>query len=527
MAFPFRNLLGRLFARATREPRRPDQSRVAWPGRTAAGVTITPDNAVTVAAVWACLRYLSQTVAVLPWRVMRDGETGGVTAKTHLVDWLLWKRPNPEWSSFQFRETLTHWALRWGNGYAEIARDGVGRPAALWPIHPDRVDVLRGPTSLNPGRPDGKLYYRVTNGTAGTVELEAEDMFHIRGFGEGPVGVNVMHYAAESIGWAKAAQLFGAAFLGNGMNVAAVVESDKGIPEPVMQRVKAAMAILYRGARNAGKTLFLDIGMKFKSVAIDPEKGQFIATNQHLMEEICRWFGVPPHKIAHLLRATFSNIESQSIEVVVDSVVPWVKRFEEEADFKLFGQNRPGFYTKMNLNALLRGDSVARSALYKTLRDAGVLTANDILRLEDMNTIPASEGGDKRIVGMNMTTLERIGEEPAKAAAPAIPEAAPVPAATATMIEHAIRAALPPAPPTVAEVEAIVAAAMQAVPAALDEALLVERLAEAVLAKLPAAAPTKEIMTPIRDAKTGQILHMIRRRVPDDAREPSPTEHVA
>jgi HK97 family phage portal protein len=420
MALPLRNLIGRIFARReTGEPRYPSTSRIGWTGRTVAGVTITPDNAVTVAAVWACLRYLSQTVAVSPWRVMKEGDRGGVTAKTHAVDWLISKRPNPEWSSFQFRETLTHWALRWGNGYAEIERDSHRAPARALAAPSGARRPAPRPERAQPGRPAGKLYYRVNNGTAsdiastgggGWVELEAEDVFHIRGFGEGPVGVNVMHYAAESIGWAKAAQLFGAAFLGNGMNVAAVIESDKAIAEPVMARVKAAMTMLYRGVRNAGKTLFLDVGMKFKAVQIDPEKGQFIATNQHLMEEICRWFGVPPHKIAHLLRATFSNIESQSIEVVVDSIVPWVKRFEDEADCKLFGANRQGFYTKMNLNALMRGDSAARAAYYKVMREMGVYSANRILNLEDENEIGAD--GDKLIVPLNMTTLEKIGEEP-------------------------------------------------------------------------------------------------------------------
>jgi HK97 family phage portal protein len=111
--------------------------------RTLAGVLVTPDTAVTISAVWACLRYLSQTVAVLPWHVMRDGGAGPRIQSSHPVDWLIWKRPSEEWSSFQLRETLLHWALRWGNGYAEIERDQQGRPFALYPIHPERVHVCR------------------------------------------------------------------------------------------------------------------------------------------------------------------------------------------------------------------------------------------------------------------------------------------------------------------------------------------------------------------------------------------------
>lgn len=408
--------LSRIFARReTTDPRYPSHSRVGHYGRTLAGVRITPDTAVTVPTVWACLRCISQTVAVLPWRVKLKSENGREDAPTHSVDKLIGTEPNPEWTSFQFRETLTHWALRWGNGYAEIERDTVGRPIALWPLHPERVCPMRDES--------GRLYYRVssTNGapspTTG-VDVAAADMFHLRGFGEGPVGVNVMDYAAESIGWAKAAQLFGAAFLGNGMNVAAVIESDKKIDETVMTRVKAALAVLYKGVRNAGKTLFLDVGMKFKSVAIDPDKGQFIATNQHLVEEICRWFGVPPHKVMHLLRSTNNNIEHQGIEFAVDTMTPWVRRWEQEADRKLFGANRRGYYTKMNMNALMRADAAARAAFYTAMAATGAYSANMILDLEDENTIGPQ--GDKHLVQLNLTTLDKVGEAPpAPAAAPA------------------------------------------------------------------------------------------------------------
>jgi HK97 family phage portal protein len=409
MAFPFAQLAKRIFAkRTTGEPRYPATDRIAYSGRSVAGTIVTPDTAVTVATVWACLRYLSQTVAVLPWHVMRQDKDGGRTAQTHPIDWLLYKRPNPEWSSFQFRETLTHWALRWGNGYAEIERDPLARPVALWPIHPERVRPLRDIAT-------GVLYYDVFNGAEAVygqipmkVRLESADMFHIRGFGEGPVGVNVMHYAAESIGWAKAAQLFGAAFFGNGMNISGVVQVKRALDETGMKRLTTALQGLYRGVRNANKYAVLDAETEFKPVGVEPDKAQFVATQQLLIDEVCRWFGVPPHKVGHLLRSTFSNIEQQAIEVVVDSISPWVSRFEDEADYKLFGQNRPGYYTKMFMNALMRGDFTSRSAFYTAMRNMGAYSVNDILRMEDANTIGPE--GDKRIVQSNFTTLEKIGE---------------------------------------------------------------------------------------------------------------------
>lgn len=386
-------------------------SRVAVAGRTMAGVVVTPDNAVTISAVWACLRYLSQTVAVLPWHVMKDGAKGAEIQDKHSIDYLLWKRPNKEWSAFQFKETLTHWALRWGNGYAEIERDQLDRPYALWPIHPERVQVCRDPDT-------GELYYEVTGQTGGKIEIEAKDMFHIRGFGEGVVGVNVIHYAAESLGWARAAQLFGAAFFGNGANISGIVAHKKKLTVPGLARVKAEFDQLYKGIKNSHGVVHTDTDAEFRKIGLDAKETQLIEVHQFLVEEVCRWFGVPPHKIMHLLRSTFSNIEHQAIEVVVDSVSPWVKRFEDEADYKLFGQNRQGLYTKMNMNALLRGDSKSRSEFYRAMFDMGAYSPNRILELEDENTIGAD--GDKHLVQLNLTTLDKAGEEPpAPAAAPA------------------------------------------------------------------------------------------------------------
>lgn len=403
--------------RVSGEPRFPGGSRVASGMRTLAGVAITPDTAVTISAVWACLRYLSQTVAVLPWHVFKDGDRGAEIQKRNPLDYLVSKRVSDEWSSFQFRETLTHWALRWGNGYAEIEPDQLDRPFALHPIHPDRMEVCRAVEAFITTGGDevkrGELYYEcATGGVNEKVTLAAKRVFHLRGFGEGPVGVNVINYASQSLGWARAAQLFGATFFGNGMNVAGVVTLKKPLKPDGLKRMKEEMESLYRGASRSNKTAFLDNEADWKPITTDPQKSQLIETHQYLVEEVCRWFGVPPHKIMHLLRATFSNIEHQAIEVVIDSVTPWVKRFEDEADFKLFGKNRQYLFTKMNMRALLRGDTTARIAYLTGMRNIGAYTVNDVLRVEDENTIGPE--GDKHTMQSGFTTLERIGEEPVK-----------------------------------------------------------------------------------------------------------------
>lgn len=398
-----------LAARLTVDPRFVEASRISTSGATVAGVYITPDSAVTIAAVWACLRYLSQTVAVLPWHVHKDTSLGSEIQSSHPVDWLLYKRPNPEWSSFQFRETLLHWALRWGNGYAEIERDVLGRPLNLWPIPPWRVRVCRDPETR-------LLYYDVDNGEFGRVQIPMMDMFHIRGFGEGPVGVNVIDYAAQSLGWARAAQLFGASFFGNGLNLGGVVVNKKALKPAGLTRQKAEFEQLYKGPHRGNKWAHIDNDADVKPFGIEPNKAQFIETQQHLIEEICRWFGVPPHKIMHLLRATFSNIEHQAIEVVIDSVSPWVHRFEDEADYKLFGQNRGSLYTKMNMKALMRGDQNARINFYKGMWQMGAYTPNRILELEDENQI--GPDGDIHVMQAQMVPIELIGKLPPTASTP-------------------------------------------------------------------------------------------------------------
>lgn len=398
--------------RRTNEDRVPQQNRVFRTGRTA-GVHIGPDSALTVSAVWACIRYLTYTVAMLPWDVKSDSSKGTEIQKRHPVARLIGKRVSDDYTSFQFREMMLNWSLRHGNGYAEIERDIMGRPLALHPIHPVRVAVFRDLETQ-------KVYYEVGNNYGGTVRIEAADMFHLRGFGESVVGVNVMAYAADSIGWTKAAQLFGAAFFGNGSVMSGIVKSKRRLSEAGMKGIRMEFEEFHKGAQKSNRVAVLDNELEYTPLGIEPEKGQFIQTNQHLIEEICRWFGVPPHKIYHLLRATFSNIEHQSIEVVTDSIMPWVRRFEDEADFKLFG-NRSSVYTKMDLRELLRGDTDARIKRWRGLREIGAMNVNEIRAEDGQNGI--GPDGDKYVMQGQYTTLEKIGEEPEQQ--PQAPTSAP------------------------------------------------------------------------------------------------------
>lgn len=390
--------------RRSKDDRVPQQNRVYRTGRVA-GVRITPDTAVTVSAVWRCIAYLSQTVAVLPWEVKEDTARGRINVTGSPNWYILGQRASKDFSSFQFRETMIHWALRWGNGYAEIERDTLGRAFALHPIHPSRVEVMRDVETQT-------IFYRVTGNVGGNTEIPQDDMFHLRGFGEGPVGVNVMAYAADSIGWVKAAQLFGASFFGNGATLSGLITSTKRLSPAGLEGIREEWTRKHGGPRKSNSVAVLDNDIKYQPIGVEPDKGQFIETNQYLLGEICRWFGVPPHKIYDLSRGTFSNIEHQSIEVVTDSIMPWAKRLEDEANFKMFGE-RSKLYSRMDLRELLRGDTTARMARYRGLREIGALNSNEIRNDEGLNDLSGDDGGEKYVMQGQYTTMERIGELPA------------------------------------------------------------------------------------------------------------------
>lgn len=419
---PRPGFMRRFVARVTRWADDTQPGRIAVVTRTQAGVSVDAETALKNAVVWACIRYLTNAVAQLPWRVVREERDGDKKVQvTHPVDWLLNKRPCPEMGAFTWRQTMLGNALRYGNGYAEIERDLAGRPVALWPLHPLRVTPRRR-------RDTGALYYDVQgDGVGQLVELEPQDVYHLRGFGDGPVGYNVVEYAAQSIGWAQATEIFGSNFFGEGMNPSGIVETS--LKGDSLKRLQAQFKALYSGTRKAMRTVFLDAGMKWSPISVQPDNAQFIETRQHQVEEICRWFGVPPHKVMHLLRMTNNNVEHQSIEVVTDSVVPWVRIMEDEADWKLFGQNRLGLSTQMDVAALLRGDMKSQAEYFATLTQNGIMNRNEARTRLGMN-----RGGpelDKFTAQVNLTTMDRIGAPPEAAPAPAADPAQPDPIPTA------------------------------------------------------------------------------------------------
>lgn len=368
-----------------------------------AGVTVNPDTALTYSAYYACIRIISETIAGLPWHAFQRHDGRRELLSGDPVDALLYRRPNPEMTPFRFKELALATALGRGNAYFEIARTRSGTPGELWPIETDAVNPTR--TS------SGRLVYEAQT-SSGPVTLNPEDVLHFRNTTrDGIVGLSVVDLARETISFGLATEQFGASFFGNGAVPAMVIKetNQKPLGEDGVRNLLRTFNKKNQGARRANRTEYLGPGFEIQGVGVPAKDAQFLESRKFQIAEVCRWFRMPPHKLADLERATFSNIESQNIQFVADTILPWTNRLESEVDFRLFGDD-PDRYSKLNLNALLRGDMAARAAFYKELFYLGALSVDEIRELEEMDKLGGGSG-DLRVVPANMIPLERARDQ--------------------------------------------------------------------------------------------------------------------
>lgn len=403
MANPWTWLRGLLARRQGEDPVEKIRYVVPYAG---AGVRLTPDEALSVGAVWACVDAIAKAIASCRWNVFEPLDNGGrKVLPNDPVSWLLNTRANSDMTAVGFREAMLYTAIPHGNAYAEIVRDGGGRVAALWPLAEERVTPRRDPNTW-------ELFYEYRQPDGSTVRLEQRQVFHLRGPGvSGLLGDNLVARAIKSISAAAAQERFSGTFFGNGANPGGVLEVSGKMDPTVLERLKNDFAEKRQGPENAHKPLILEGGMKWTPTAVEPQKSQLVEARQFSVEEICRWFGVPPHKVQHLLRSTFSNIEHQSIEFVRDALTPWARRLEQEADFKLFPQMRgPWRYTSIDLAPLTFGDAYSRAQAHAIWRQNGIMSANEIRAAEGLNE--AGPNGNVLLVQSNLTTVERLMAPP-------------------------------------------------------------------------------------------------------------------
>ena len=377
-------------------------------GRANSGKRVTDRTALQHIAVYACVRVLSEAIAQLPLHVYKYNDKGKERVPQHPLYFLLHDQPNPEMTSFVFRETLMSHLLIYGNAYAQIIRNGRGDVIGLYPLMPDKMKVDR----------DDKnrliyIYSRYDEANPnlkeqGDIVLYADEVLHIPGLGyDGLVGYSPIAMAKNAIGLAVACDEYGASFFANGASPSAVLELPGVIKNP--ERVREAWQRAYSGP-NAHRTCVLEEGMKYTPISIPNNEAQFLETRKFQIEEIARLYRVPLHMIGDLDHATFSNVELLSLDFVKYSLDPWIVRWEQGLQKALLSDSEKGqYFIKFNVDGLLRGDYASRMQGYATARQNGWMSANDIRELENMNMIPAEEGGNLYLVNGSFTKLADAG----------------------------------------------------------------------------------------------------------------------
>ena len=361
---------------------------------TATGINITAETALQLPAVLAAVRVLSESVASLPFLVYERQERGKRRATEHYLYSILHNAPNPEMTAFEFWELAMQHLPVWGDFFANVVRDGGGRVRQLWPLRPDRMEEIKRADDkrLRYGyrMPDGQLRW-----------LWPNEILHIRGMGsDGIRGRSLIGLARQSVSLGLAAEEFGARFFGNGARPGMVLEHPGHLSDDAHERLRKSWETRHQGLSNAQRVAILEEGMRIEQIGIPPEDAQFLETRRFQVDEIARVFRIPPHMLGELERATFSNIEHQGIEFVVYSLRPWLVRIEQRIWLDLLTPTeRKRYFAEFLVDALLRGDFVARNQGYATARQWGWMSANDVRELENMNPVA---GGDSYLVPLNM-----------------------------------------------------------------------------------------------------------------------------
>lgn len=386
-------------------------------GTTHSGVGVTPDTALTLSSVFCAVRVISEAVASLPLILYRRLPQGGKDRATEHPVFDLLANPNPEQTAFVFRETLQSHVLLHGNFFAEVERDGAGRPVALWPLPPHKVKVQRDDA--------GHLVYAIVTNPADPVYLLPENILHVPGLGfDGCVGYSPVALARESLGLTMATERFGASFFGNASRPSGVLEHPGALTDQARDNVRKSWEALHRGTGNTGNVAILEEGMKWAATSVPPEDGQFLQSRAFQITEISRWFNLSPVFLHDLSQgASWQSLESLNTSFYQATIRPWLIRIEQEYAKKLLSaEERSTYFAEHLIDAILRGDTQSRYQAYQTGFMNGWLDLDTILGKENMNPLPGGLG-KLHFVPQNLIPIELLVE---KLKAEANPPPAPV-----------------------------------------------------------------------------------------------------
>lgn len=407
-------ILTRLFERRTLDENTGrgliDKIRGGGYGPTTAGITVTPDTALTYSAVFACVRVLAESIASLPFITYRRLPGGGKERATDDPRYtLLHDRPNDEMTSAEWREALMVNTTLWGNGYSQVVPSLGGKPVALWPMLSKFMEVRRE---------HGALMYYSSDNSVQEPRLPGDQMLHIKSISlNGLMGISPIRMARQAIGLGMATEVYGAAFFGNGAQPGVVLEHPGKLSDDAYRHLKESWTEAHAGPENAHRPAILEDGVKMDKLTMPNDDAQFLETRKFQVTDIARWFRIQPHMIGDLSDATFSNIEHQGLDFVIHTLRPWLTRIEQPVDWRLFSAAEHGtYYAEMLVDDLLRGDIQSRYNAYSIAKQWGWMNSDEIRGKENMNPIP---GGDVYITPLNYQPLTQIGQPVAPAASAA------------------------------------------------------------------------------------------------------------
>jgi len=379
---------------------------IDWPdvstSRTPSGIRVTADNSMACSAYTACIRVISDAVSSLPLHVFERLANGGKTkATSHPIYRLLHMQPNPWQTAQEFRDWMTGMYLHYGASYAEIRPGARGAVSELWPLHSSRMQAER--------LEDGRLRYLYREPNGRQTIYSQEQIFALRFTTED--GINAIptyKLFSNVIGLAQALEAHAATYFGNNARPGVVLESDNPIPAEAAERLRESWERMHRG-QNAHRTAVLPNGVKLRELSGSNESAQMLESRQFAVIECCRLFRVPPHMIQDLTRSTYSNIEVQGTEFVQHCLLPHLKRWEAAISRDLIVDDER-YFAEHSVSGMLRGDHASRSAFYASALANGYMTINEVRELENLN--PIGPEGDKHFIQQNMTTLDKVGQEP-------------------------------------------------------------------------------------------------------------------
>lgn len=374
---------------------------------TTSGEQITPEVGFRLSTVYACVRLISENLAAMPCKVYRRTSQGRELAEDHPLYDVLHRMPNGWQTAFEWFEMMQSLILIYGNAYAHIAPGPRGAVDQLIPLHPSMMKVER--------LENMRLRYTYTTPSGRPIVYAQDEILHVRALScDGVNGISPIAASPNTVGLARALENHGASLFRHGSIPGIVFSTDRPMAPKQARDITDAWNKQHGGSEHHNKPAILPFGLKPTTISLTNQDAEYIGNRKQQQLEICAIFGVPPHLVGNLDRATFSNIEQQALDFFKNTMHQWVKRWEQALRRDLIPEEE--YYAEFSLEAFLRGDSAARVAFIREMIHAGIMTVNEARRLENMD--PIGEAGDKHIFPSNFTTLDKIGEDPPPQANP-------------------------------------------------------------------------------------------------------------